>query len=48
MDMEKTWLNKNHEMKLLQVVEWSQRAGKPVEELTEEDIREALREKAEN
>jgi len=39
------WLRKILETKLVQIVEWAQKNKKKVEDLTEEEVKEALKEK---
>tara|TARA_Y100000034_G_C6899983_1_gene415849 strand:+ start:2038 stop:2178 length:141 start_codon:yes stop_codon:yes gene_type:complete len=39
------WLRKTREASLIQIVEWAHRSKILIEDLTEENIREALRDK---
>jgi len=41
------WLRKLQETKLVRIVEWAQKNGKKVEDLTERDVKDALGEKEE-
>ena len=43
MKLRSHWLDKIRERNLLKVVEWAQRHDKPIEQLTQKDIDEALK-----
>ena len=43
MKLRNYWLDKTRERALLKIIEWAHRQNKPVERLTQDDIREAFK-----
>lgn len=43
MKLSNFWLNKRNEKNILKVVEWAHRQGRPIEDLTEDEIIEAVK-----